>query len=128
MNFDLQRFSDIRTVKGNAVLSSSKISAGTDSLGNSITDYVKTVSSNNTDLIITAGNNSTYAVTLQSNSDVFSATKNGLVPKPSSANADLFLTAAGTWTTAGGGTVAVGKVAVLDTVASTVEGSMWIVT
>ena len=46
MKFNLQRFSDIKTVKNDAVLSSSKISAGTDSLGNPITDYVKTISSN----------------------------------------------------------------------------------
>lgn len=60
--------------------------------------------------------------------DTFSTVKGGLVPAPASSDPDLFLTAAGTWDTAGGGGAAIGNIAVLDTVASTVEGAMWIVT
>lgn len=54
----------------------------------------------------------------------FSTSANGLVPKPSSASATLFLTAAGTWATAGGGTSS-GSL-VLTTTASTVNGAMWL--
>lgn len=125
-SFCLQRFANINTPQEGTVLSSSKISSGTDSLGTPITSYVKTVSSNDTDLIITVGDNSTYAVTLQSNSDVFSTTKDGLVPKPSSTDSDLFLTAAGTWATVGSSGSS-GGLLTLDTVASTVPGSIWLI-
>jgi len=55
---------------------------------------------------------------------VFSTSANGLVPKPSSASATLFLTAAGTWATTGG--VNVGTVGTLSTVSSTYAGAIWL--
>lgn len=67
-SFDLQRFANINTANSGTVLSSSQVAAGTDSLGNFITDYVKQVSSNSTGLTITKGNNSTYKVTLSGGS------------------------------------------------------------
>lgn len=66
--FDLQRFANINTANSGTVLSSSQVAAGTDSLGNFITDYVKTISGSGTKITVTKGSGSTYTVTLSGGS------------------------------------------------------------
>lgn len=66
--FDLQRFANINTANSGTVLSSGQLSAATDSLGNDITSYVRSIDSNSTGLQVEQGDGSIYSVTISGGS------------------------------------------------------------